>query len=671
MLLQLRVTRWAGRLGTRRVARRGDAADGAAVPRADRERLARGDGRDRARLRRRRDALGTGLGGARHAARAARDARRVPRERWARRPGRAPRSRPRPDSRSASASATGPCGWRRVRLARRGRALRACGGARRPRIIGGREQWVWRSSVAGQGGRSAPAPARARSQHFLRTRTLAAELVRDAAVGPDDLVLDLGAGTGRLTEELARTARRVIAVELDPALARRLAGRWANVEVVEGDAAVATLPREPFRVVANIPFARTNDLLRRLLDDPRTPLVRADLVVERGVAQKRAAVWPSTVLGASWGAWYAFAVTRRLSEASFVPPPTVAAGVLRIERRCDQLVAVGDARAYRASSDPASRAGSRRSSRRGCCGGSPTRSGSPAARRRATSTSTSGRRSSAQSARAGNSDSIAAVTALYRKYRPQDFEEVVGQEPVVRTLTNAIAADQVRQAYLFAGPRGTGKTSMARILAKALNCAQGPTATPDKLCNACVTIANGDVARRDRDGRRLAARDRRHPRDPRARRAPAGRGALQGLHPRRGAPAHGRRLERAAEADRGAAAAPALRLLHDRPLEGARDRPLALPDVRVHAAAAARARPLPAPRRRRRGDRGARRARSRSSRARRAAPSATRSRRSTSSRPRRAARSTSRPCSSSSARSRRRRSSGSATSSSTATRPAA
>jgi DNA polymerase III subunit gamma/tau len=83
------------------------------------------------------------------------------------------------------------------------------------------------------------------------------------------------------------------------------------------------------------------------------------------------------------------------------------------------------------------------------------------------------------------------VTALYRTYRPQDFDEVVGQEAIVRTLTNAIAAGQVRQAYLFAGPRGTGKTSMARILAKSLNCAQGPTPTPDKVCNACVTIANG------------------------------------------------------------------------------------------------------------------------------------------------------------------------------------
>jgi DNA polymerase III subunit gamma/tau len=84
------------------------------------------------------------------------------------------------------------------------------------------------------------------------------------------------------------------------------------------------------------------------------------------------------------------------------------------------------------------------------------------------------------------------VAALYRKYRPQDFEEVVGQEPIVRTLRNAIAADQVRQAYLFAGPRGTGKTSMARILAKALNCVQGPTPTPDNTCHVCQAITSGN-----------------------------------------------------------------------------------------------------------------------------------------------------------------------------------
>jgi DNA polymerase-3 subunit gamma/tau len=83
------------------------------------------------------------------------------------------------------------------------------------------------------------------------------------------------------------------------------------------------------------------------------------------------------------------------------------------------------------------------------------------------------------------------VAALYRKYRPQTFAEVVGQEAVVRTLTNAIVQDKVRQAYLFAGPRGTGKTSLARILAKSLNCRCGPSPTPDNTCHVCVSITNG------------------------------------------------------------------------------------------------------------------------------------------------------------------------------------
>jgi len=202
--------------------------------------------------------------------------------------------------------------------------------------------------VAGRRGRSAPAPARAPSQHFLRSQSLAAELVRDAGVRPGDLVLDLGAGTGRLTAELARHAGRVVAVELDSQLARRLDGRWDNVEVVAGDAADVVLPDEPFRVVANLPFARTTDLLRLLLDDPRTPLVRADLVVEWEVARKRGAVWPSTVLGVTWGAWYSIAVSRRLPPEAFAPRPSVAAGVLRVERRPEPLVPVEDAMRYRA-----------------------------------------------------------------------------------------------------------------------------------------------------------------------------------------------------------------------------------------------------------------------------------------------------------------------------------
>jgi len=85
---------------------------------------------------------------------------------------------------------------------------------------------------------------------------------------------------------------------------------------------------------------------------------------------------------------------------------------------------------------------------------------------------------------------VSQAPSLYRRHRPRTFDEVVGQEHVVRTLRNAVSQDKVHHAYLFVGSRGTGKTSMAKILAACLNCEHGPTIDPCGVCDSCVSIAS-------------------------------------------------------------------------------------------------------------------------------------------------------------------------------------
>lgn len=84
-----------------------------------------------------------------------------------------------------------------------------------------------------------------------------------------------------------------------------------------------------------------------------------------------------------------------------------------------------------------------------------------------------------------------AYLSLYRKWRPKTFDEIAGQAHVIQTLKNAIDKGRISHAYLFAGPRGTGKTTTARILAKAINCAKGPTSTPCNECESCRSINDG------------------------------------------------------------------------------------------------------------------------------------------------------------------------------------
>lgn len=158
-------------------------------------------------------------------------------------------------------------------------------------------------------------------------------------VAEGDLVVDVGAGAGALTVPLALTGARVLAIELDPVWAGRLrdrvraAGVDDRVRVVQTDLRRVRWPRPPYRVVANPPFHLTTALLGRLLDEPATGPTRADLIVERAVARKRAQQPPTTLRSAAWAPWWEATVGLRVDRGAFRPAPTVDAALLTFRRR--------------------------------------------------------------------------------------------------------------------------------------------------------------------------------------------------------------------------------------------------------------------------------------------------------------------------------------------------
>jgi 23S rRNA (adenine-N6)-dimethyltransferase len=177
-------------------------------------------------------------------------------------------------------------------------------------------------------------------QNFLR-REIARRIVAEAELRPGECVVEIGAGTGALSEPLAACGVELIAIELDPVWAARLRARFAgepHVRVVAGDFFATPLPRRPFRAFGSLPFGATTDMLRRLLDDPALPLMRADLIVQWEAAQKHAAAPPGSLLAATWAPWWELRVGTRISANAFRPIPRVDAGVLTALRRDPPLL---------------------------------------------------------------------------------------------------------------------------------------------------------------------------------------------------------------------------------------------------------------------------------------------------------------------------------------------
>jgi 23S rRNA (adenine-N6)-dimethyltransferase len=185
-------------------------------------------------------------------------------------------------------------------------------------------------------------------QNFLNAET-AERLIAQADFRAGELVVEIGPGLDAMTFALARRDVRIIAVESDPQWCSRLRQRAANhphIRIVEADFFSVALPTESFRVVGSLPFARTTDILRRLLDDPAMGMTRADVIVQWDVARKRAAAPPSTLLSTAWAPWWETRLNRRIAAREFRPIPSVDAGFLTITRRNPPLLPPSMARAY-------------------------------------------------------------------------------------------------------------------------------------------------------------------------------------------------------------------------------------------------------------------------------------------------------------------------------------
>jgi 23S rRNA (adenine-N6)-dimethyltransferase len=181
-------------------------------------------------------------------------------------------------------------------------------------------------------------------QHLLVDDGVVRRVLRRVRVRPGELIVDVGAGTGALTLPLAAAGAHVLAIERDPRLCRVLQaaiereGLGSRVQVRRADLRAVRWPRQPYRVVANPPFALTTVLLSRLLDDPGRGPVRADLLLQRDAARERAATPATTLRTAAWSPWWRFSLGEDVPRSAFRPPPSVDAAWLTVERRDPPLL---------------------------------------------------------------------------------------------------------------------------------------------------------------------------------------------------------------------------------------------------------------------------------------------------------------------------------------------
>jgi len=186
------------------------------------------------------------------------------------------------------------------------------------------------------------------AQNFLHNSSLVRKLINEISLNKSDTVVEIGAGHGIITAELAQTARQVIAIEIDPAFVQLLQRRFQsaeNVQIVTGDYLQYRVTEREYKLFGNIPFNRSAAILRKILYTFPTP-VEACLVLQREAAEKFAGYPRETQFSVLAKSHFTLRIVRSLRRTDFSPVPAVESVLLRIERRKESLVRADDQASY-------------------------------------------------------------------------------------------------------------------------------------------------------------------------------------------------------------------------------------------------------------------------------------------------------------------------------------
>ena len=187
------------------------------------------------------------------------------------------------------------------------------------------------------------------SQNFTINGSLISDLVKQSSINPEDLVYEIGSGTGVITSELAKASGQVVAIEIDKNLYDKLKIKFAkssNVEIQYGDFMASLLPKQPYKVFSNIPFNITAQIIKKLTESENPP-EDTYLFVQNESADKFCGVSKETQASLLLKPWFDLSIVHRFKKNDFSPIPNVDIVLLRIEKRNEPLVASSNAKLYR------------------------------------------------------------------------------------------------------------------------------------------------------------------------------------------------------------------------------------------------------------------------------------------------------------------------------------